>query len=197
MVNPQISICVPAHKAMKNHDFFLERLKKSVEQQTFKDYELIVTYDGKMAENTNSAIKQAKGEIVKVLYMDDFFAHPDALQRIVEAFKGGWLVTGNSHTHGEDRVNDHLPTWNDNIKNGANTIGSPSVLAFENKDPLLFDENLSWLLDCELYDRMYKRYGPPTFLNDINVVLGIGDHQMTHILTDEEKLKEHEYIKTI
>jgi len=191
MKNPLVSICVPIHN-MKDKDYFLKRLIQSVREQTYQNWELVITEEGKMAENTNAAIKKAQGEIIKILYLDDFFAHKDALKNIVEAWKGGWLVTGCTHTHGKDRFNDHLAEWNDNIHQ-VNTIGSPSVLAFENKNPLLFDEKLSWMLDADLYKRMYKRYGLPTILNDINIVIGIGDHQTTHILTDEEKAKEVAY----
>ena len=38
---------------------------------------------------------------------------------------------------------------------------------------------------------LYNKYGKPKILDTINVNLGIGDHQMTHILTNEEKLLEH------
>jgi hypothetical protein len=182
---------------MKNKDFFLKRALDSIEKQTFKDYEVVITEDGMMAENTNSAIKQAKGEIIKILYMDDYFAHPDALANMMNGFEGGWLATGCAHDNGQELYNVHYPEWNspEEMMKGANTIGSPSVVMFENDDPLLFDENLSWLLDCELYTRLFARYGKPTILNDIGIIMGIHDGQMTNILTDEEKLSEHKYLE--
>lgn len=166
----------------------------SIEKQTYKDYEIVITENGKMAENTNSAIKKAKGDIIKILFMDDYFNHENALKNIVENFKGGWLVTGCVHNGGGENYNPHLPSYNDMIHTGQNTIGSPSVLSFENNEPLLFDEEMSWLLDCDLYKRLYERYGEPTILNDLNVTIGVGDHQMTHLLTEEEKLSEHYYL---
>lgn len=192
---PKLSICTPIHQIPET-DFFLTRIQKSLEQQTFTDFEWVITEDGKMAENTNSAIKKAKGEIVKVLYMDDFLAHPDALKVIVESFIGGWLATGCVHDNGIQRYSPHVPTFHDKIKEGQNTIGSPSVLAFENNEPLLFDEKLSWLLDCDLYHRLYERYGEPTLIDDINVIIGIHGRQMTNILTDEEKNEEFNYLVT-
>ncbi len=179
---------------MQNGDKFFWRLVNSLTNQTFKDWELIITKDGKMAENTNSGIKKARGEIIKILYMDDYLAHPDSLKVIVDNFKGGWLATGCLHDDGISIGSPHLPKWNDDIGKGVNTIGSPSVMAIENNNPLLFDENLSWLLDCDYYKRLFDRYGPPTLLNDLNVVLGVGSHQMTQILTDNEKLVEYNYI---
>ncbi len=190
---PKISVVVPIHN-MADGDKFLWRLVNSLTAQTFKDWELIITKDGKMAENSNSGIKRARGEIIKVLYLDDYFAHPDALKEIVENFKGGWLATGCLHDNGNEVFMPHYAKF-DGVNDGINNIGSPSVVAFENKDPLMFDETMSWFLDVDLYKRLGERYGPPTILDDLNVAIGIHGGQMTRILTDEEKINEQIYFK--
>ena len=191
--NPKISICVPIHD-MKDGDKFLWRLVNSLISQTFKDWELVVTKDGRMAENTNAGIKKARGEIIKLLYLDDYLAYPDSLKVIVDNFKGGWLATGCLHDDGISIGSPHLPEWREDVIKGNNTIGSPSVVAIENNDPLLFDENMSWLLDCDYYKRLYERYGKPTLINDLNVIIGIGDHQVTKLMPDIEKLAEYNYM---
>jgi hypothetical protein len=193
MKNCLVSICVPTHN-MENGEYFLNRLKESLREQTYSNWELITTINPNttMAYNTNNAINKASGEIIKILFMDDFFAHKNSLKTIVENYKGGWLVSGCTHTHGKDRFNEHLATWNENIHQ-VNTIGSPSVLTFENKNPLLFDEKMNWMLDADLYKRLYERYGLPTIIDDINIVIGIGSHQTTNILTQKEKQDEEEY----
>lgn len=198
MDKPRISIVTPTHD-MENGEYFLSRLMKSLDAQTFKNFEVIVTNEGKMAENTNRGIKQAKGDIIKILFMDDYFVSPYALDNINNAFKGGWLASGCLHDSALPfdlpvLHNPHYPKWDGDVPIGKNTIGSPSVVAFENNEPLLFDENLSWLLDCELYGRLYERYGEPTLINDLDVAIGVGMHQTTHKLTNEEKWAEHEYI---
>ena len=193
---PKISIVIPIHW-MENWDFFLQRCLKSIEEQSFTDYEIIITMAGSMPTNSNRAIESAKGELIKILYMDDFLAHSNALQEIVGNFNEGdnWLVTGCLHQEqGGVPKNPHYPSYNENISQGNNTIGSPSILTIRNKGHLLFDENLSWLLDCELYSRYYKKYGEPKILNDLNVILGIGTHQMTNILSNEDKQKEFTYL---
>lgn len=184
---PKISICIPVYD-MPNSDFFLKRCLDSIEKQTFTDFEVVITQDGKMAENTNSAIKKAKGELIKILFMDDFLAHENSLQKIVDCFAGRWLVTGCDNDLNSE---PHLPSWNDQMISGVNTIGSPSVLTIKNEDPLLFDENMTWLLDCDYYQRMYKKFGVPLFLNDINVTIGVGDHQATNLMGDQVKINEH------
>jgi len=180
---------------MPNKDFFLSRLAQSIEDQTYTDYEIVWSMKGKMAENTNFAIKKAKGDIIKVLFMDDYFAHKDSLQKIADAFTGGWLVSGCLHDDGKGITDAHYPWYNEDIRKGKNTIGSPSVLAFENKEPLLFDEEMSWLLDCDLYHRLYERHGQPTILNDLNVIIGIGEHQTSNLMSNEDKQLEHKYIE--
>lgn len=191
---PKISIVTPIHQ-MKDGDKFLKRLNASVLDQTFKNWEHIFTEDGLMAENTNAGIKKATGDIIKILYLDDFFHSPDALQHIVDEFTGGWLATGCVHTEdGQKFYNAHFPTYNDDMATGNNTIGSPSVVAFENNSPLLFDETLSFMLDCDLYVRLYERYGEPTLLPYLDIAMGLGDHQTTHLMSDEEKFAEQKYV---
>lgn len=185
----KISICIPIHDSPKTA-FFLSRLLESVAEQTFTDYEIVITKEGKMAENTNAAILKSKGDIVKILYLDDYFAHPKALENIVHEFKNEetkWLITGCD-------TNPH-PKWSDKILEGKNTLGSPSVLAFRNEYPNLFDFRMSWLLDCDYFHRLNERYGKPTILDEVGIIIGTGPHQMTHILTNEEKLAEHKLIK--
>lgn len=194
MSRPRLSVCVPTHD-IPERPAFLKRLEVSLGNQTFQDFELVVTEEGRMAENTNAAIKKAKGDIIKLLYMDDFLYSPDALKHIAEEFVGGWAASGCVHTQdGENFYNPHFPKYNEDMVTGVNTIGSPSVVAFENDNPLLFDESLSYMLDCDLYVRLYERYGEPTILPYLDVAMGLGSHQTTNIMPDEEKLAEARYV---
>jgi len=186
----KISIVTPVHD-MQNRDFFFNRLYRSIASQTFKNFEWIVTENGKgMASNTNEAIRHATGDIVKILFLDDYFATETALQTIAENFKGGWLATACEHDNGKEIFYVHYPIYSQDMVNGNNSIGSPSVIAFENTKDMFFDESMSWMLDCDLYMRLYARYGYPTFLNDVLVVIGVGEHQMTYLLSDEQKHNE-------
>ena len=188
-----ISIILPYHDTEKSA-FFLKRAIDSVMKQTYQDYEIVLTKAGKMAENTNAGIRKSKGEIIKILFMDDYLYHENVLQEIVDAFDESdkqWLATGCIHDNGE-LFNPHFPVWSDDIAKGVNTIGSPSVVAFKGKE--YFDENLSWTLDCDLYVQMKKKYGEPILLNSIGTVIGIGDHQTTNVLTDQQKGEEVNYL---
>lgn len=200
MQNPKISLCIPYHDTPTTA-FFLSRLLHSIDQQTFKDYEIILTKEGKMAHNTNEAMKQAKGELIKIMFADDYFAHPKALKIIIDNFRpqDDWLVTGCLHQKidgddYEDPHSPHLPEYTNDIETGNNRLGSPSVVTLR-RPALLFDENLSFLLDCDLYKRYYAEYGLPRIVNDLNVVIGIHDNQVSQIMTNNEKLSEFEYMK--
>ena len=183
-----ISICIPIHD-MKDGQFFLGRCIGSIFAQSYKDYEVIITHQGKMAENSNFAIKGARGDLIKVLYMDDYFAHENALKDIVEAFRGGsgeWLITGTD--------NNPYPYYTDDIHTGNNKLGSPSALTMKRDCLMLFDESMTWLLDCDLFKRLYESYGEPVIINGANVVIGIHEGQMTNIISDEIKVAELNYL---
>lgn len=99
---PFISICIPAYK----HVDYLERLLNSISQQTFTDYEIVITDDSPddsveillhkfsfpnlyyyknetplgTPENWNEAIRKSGGSWIKIMHNDDWFATNDALQ---------------------------------------------------------------------------------------------------------------------
>lgn len=222
-IAPKVSVILPIHE-MDNGAFFLWRLIDSLSKQTFKDWELVITKDGKMAENANSAIKRARGEIIKVMQLDDYFYDENSLQDVVDAFTPGvgWVMSGCTHTYwklkegniitmmrgfGQEAVpseeyipdelnfvNPHYPKWNDRIYAGVNTLGGLSTLNFRRDSHLLFEEPLTWVVDCDLYQRLYEKYGEPKLLNTLNVVIQCGPHQTTSKLTDKEKIDELEYL---
>lgn len=201
MMQPKVSIVVPIHP-MKNGDFFLWRLVQSLMSQSFKDYELVIVQEGKMAANTNAGMEKATGELIKILYLDDYFAHPDALWNIVDNFsiEDTWLATGCLHQEAspdvlEEPHSPHFAQYTEDIHTGNNRLGSPSVITFRNKGHLLFDENLSYFLDCDLYKRYHAEYGLPKIINDLNVVIGIGGHQTSAIMPSSEKLAEFNYMQ--
>lgn len=185
-IRPKLSIVIPIHN-MEGGAEFLWRSINALTEQSFQDFEIIITKEGRMAENTNAGIKKARGELIKILYLDDCLAHEDALKDIVDNFKGRWLVTA-AH-------NNTNPRYTEDIWMGNNKLGTPSALTILNDNPLLFDESMTWLLDCDYYKRMYDLYGEPVILKEVGVNLGIGRHQMSYILTDEEKEKEDNYMR--
>lgn len=179
---------------MEDRDFFSKRCVESIYAQSFKDYEIVITNKGTFAENVNQAIKEADGDIIHIMCMDDYFFDNNSLQRIADEWPFTWLVSGCMNDNGKEISNEHYPVYNKEIYIGKNTIGPPSVLSFENLEPLLFDENLKWLVDCDYYTRLHKRYGLPKIMNEVNIIQGIGSHQATHSIKDKTKTDEFQYM---
>lgn len=177
-----ISIAIPYYSKMENATFFLERLLDSIKMQTYKDYEIVITEEGNASENTNNAIEKSKGDIIKVMYMDDYFTHDNALKEIVEAFTGKWMIHGCN--------NNLVPVYTGDIHLGNNKLGSPSCLVIRKSCKVRFDPTLRWLLDCDFYKRMHQVYGLPQILVGDYVTIGEHEGQATNLLSKLEK--DHE-----
>jgi hypothetical protein len=86
------------------------------------------------------------------------------------------------------------PTYTDDVVLGTNKIGSPSVLTIKNENPLFFDKNLLWMMDCEYYKRLYDSFGKPNVLLENNVYITQHIHQLTNSLENERKNYETKLI---
>lgn len=192
----KISICIPYHDS-PHTALYLSRLLDSISKQSFTDYEIVLTKDGDFARNHNAAIIKAKGGYVQMMQMDDYFAHGDALKNIVDGFDMGseWQITACMHDDGGVVGRPHIPYWTPDIYTGNNRLGSVSTLSFKNDKALLFEEPLQWLVDCDLYYRLYLKYGLPNLLQTPNVVIQERFDRLTNTLTDELKANEVEYLR--
>lgn len=220
--NIKISVCIPVYEQKGLGINFLRRNLEMLSKQTFKDFEVIVSDNSTyfvadkiewmcksykfvkyyknpikgLVKNTNFAMSKASGNLIKVLFQDDFLFHENSLQDIWDNWKGGWLVTACEHTRdGENMIRPFYPKYNANIYLGDNTISSPSVLTMENEGHLEFDEELEMLMDVDMYKRLYDKYGEPTIVNKINVVNTVGDHQVSMNVTPAQFNSELEIVK--
>lgn len=199
----KISIVCPIY-TMKDklaEKFLVEYLSQFF-YQTFRDFELVFSdqsdgdnlkkivdvfkniYDIKYVKNTsgirnaannvNNGIAYATGDIIKLLYMDDFFLEFQALEKIDQAFKnnhGKWLISGFGHCN-QDRTqyfNFRKPWYGNKYVNGDNTTGNPSNYAVRRECALEMDENLLWIVDGEYFYRSYYHYGDPIIIEDFIV----------------------------
>ncbi len=105
---PFISICIPAYKNL----LFLERLLNSIEVQTFRDFEVLITDDSPddelknftsnfqanfsiqyfknkvslgTPENWNEGIRKATGKWIKIMHDDDWFVNEKSLEIFANA----------------------------------------------------------------------------------------------------------------
>jgi glycosyltransferase involved in cell wall biosynthesis len=208
----KVSVCIPTWEQYGRGFEFLQKNLNSILDQTYKNYNVIVSDHslnddiknlcnsyinymeiiyvkndndlGNGPANTNNSIINADGDIIKIMFQDDFFYDKNALEIIVNEFKNddcNWLVTGCNHTNddGSTYYNQMIPYWNDNIVTGTNTISSPSVLSFRRNVPCLFNTNLTMLMDCEMYWQLYVKYGLPVIIPNCLVTNRMHEHQIS------------------
>lgn len=154
---------------------------------------------GSSSANLNNAIRNAAGTLIKILFQDDFLYSENSLQDTINGFDvthDHWLVTACEHTRdGVNYYRPFYPKYNDKIHLGNNTISSPSVLTIKNERPLLFDESLTWFMDCDYYKRCHDAFGDPKILDTITVVNRTGVHQVSNTVADRAlRKREYRYI---
>src|SRR4029078_9381712 len=154
-----ISICIPAYKRPAN----IDRLLHSISIQTFTDYEIIITDDSPddslqavlqkhrqlpiayyknenplgTPVNWNHGISLAKGEWIKIMHDDDWFASENSLEVFAEATKKGkrFIVSRyfNVFESGKKETPAFPEHWKSRIVQepmtllSTNVIGPPSV----------------------------------------------------------------------
>lgn len=209
----RMSIAIPTWEIKGKGNQFLQDLLRTLEIQTFQDFEVVISdhsKDNKLIDvieefqnklnilyfkninnrgngpaNTNNAINHCSGEIIKVMFQDDFFYDDKALQKIYDSFDEdhNWLVCGSNHTKddGNSFYRKVYPKWNSKLLEGVNTISSPSVMAVKRKvfDQIKFDEKLVMMMDCEIYYSIKNIFGDPIYLHNILVSNRIHSEQIS------------------
>lgn len=228
---PKVSICVPAYGNAAG----ISRLLASVKAQSFTDYEVILTDDSpddsvkKAAEsceiaglfyhknerrlgataNWNAAVRRAKGEYIKIMHHDDWFAEADSLERFVAmldenpeadlAFCGTWQVTLGEDGEEIDRFSRHISDehremiakeWRSLFFGGY--IGAPSATIYRNVG-IDYEEQLKWLVDVEFYMRVLQRNPKFVCTNDPLICIGISRTQLTESCRGDGALNIFEY----
>ncbi|HEY4503951.1 MAG TPA: glycosyltransferase family A protein [Candidatus Paceibacterota bacterium] len=175
-----------------NNSELLKISLDSIKNQTFKDYEIIIS--DQSSKDINRAIKKSRGKLIKFLLQGDYFYRPDSLEEIINNFdlnKDHWLVTACEHTkNGINLFWPQYPRYNDEIHITQNTIGTLSSLTIKNENPLFLDKKLTSLADGDYYKRYFKRFGNPKIMNKINVVNRTGNGQ----ISKEAAGKEYRHI---
>ena len=170
----EISVCIPTYEYKGKGVEYLDELFKSLSKQSFRDFDVVISdhsrdelimnfcrdcdYDfeityvrnpngrGYQSPNTNCALENAEGKILKLIYQDDIFVDDKALEKIKNAFNETgckWLFHGFTHTtDGVETHRDCTPRWTDMMLEGRNLLGSPSCVAMLNGCKMYMDENI-------------------------------------------------------
>jgi glycosyltransferase involved in cell wall biosynthesis len=223
-----ISVAIPVYE-MGNFGLpFLDESLKFLSNQTYQNFEVVISDHSKNTEiyeyinnhkynfsirylknslnignssaNINNALKSCEGEIIKILFQDEFLYDKNTLEKIKNSFeqnpRKSWLLNGCFYGENIHNFKGKLnPTYTDNIIKGINTIGSPSALSILNSSKILFDEKIIWLMDCDYYKRCYDTLGEPIIINEPLVFVTQHKNQLTNIIPVEKKIEENQYIK--
>lgn len=231
----KLSIAIPTWECHGRGGEFLDDLLRTIEIQTFKDFEVCISdhsinddiiktikdFDSKLnivyfkndndrgngPSNTNKSIEMCSGDIIKIMFQDDFFYDDESLEKIYTSLWNSdrmWLVNGCNHTSddGHSFYNEMYPRWNDNMINGVNTISSPSVLSAKKDifDKVKFDVDLTMMMDCEFYYHAKKIFGDPIYYDDILVSNRVHSNQISQLhyrsdLHQQKMIHEVSYCK--
>jgi len=229
---PKVSICIPAY----NHPELLRRTLDSVLVQDYRDFEVIITDDsdddaiGVMVAslndgrifysrnakqlgspaNWNQAVGLAKGEYIKILHHDDWFANAHSLSQFVSlldahpasvlGFSASYACTANGAV---DHV--HAPTSRQlaELRHSPvglafnNYIGAPSATILRSKAGLRFDEHLKWLVDVDFYISVLSLPGKTySYINEPQVCVSFqGDHQITNDCSGKQEIEIYEHVR--
>lgn len=226
MSDYKVSICIPAYE----NGLYIKRLLESIKNQTYKNYEVILTDDSVENEvldivtdykdimvieyyrnnerlgptkNCNRAISLAKGEYIKVMHHDDWFANDKSLEKFVNMLEKNNDVSlafsGTEQVSTERRYTRHIESeqvkkiqqdWR-NLFLG-NYIGAPSATIFKNEG-WTFDENLKWCVDYELYMRILRNNSNFTYTEAPLICIGESETQVTQACMEDKKLRHDEY----
>ena len=223
---PAISICIPAYGMGGKGAEYLAQSLEILTRQSFRDFEVVVSdqsddtavadvcaafsdrltirhiwnHDAprQASANVNNALDHASGDIVKVLFQDDFLNGSRALGDIVEAMDGAgdWLLCGSGISRNGGAVERPMvPRLTEKLQFGKNTVSSPSVLAMRRSRMQLFDENLIWLMDVDLYKRLWDTLGDPVILPQTLVVNRIHEGQVSASVSKSLRQKELRYVR--
>lgn len=197
---PKISICTTVHKLPERlSERFLVEFLSDLMYQTFKDFEVIVADQSDTnemeiicnvfskvlnikyikntkglnttADNVNLALSNATGELIKILFVDDFFMDRFGLQDTWNAFQANpdkvWLIAGWVHCNQEKtHFFGHSPT--PTFIFGTSWVsGIPSTYAIRREYYIEWDDSLIYLVDGDLFDRTYWYYGLPIMVSKI------------------------------
>lgn len=149
-----------------------------------------------ISANFNNAIAHASFDKIKPMCQDDKFGSPLALQffsKAIDTHK--WAVSNSSFIDEQGRVKSYnTAQWNPNLLKGVNSIGMPSVVAF-NRNEFTLDPNLTTLADCEYYWLLMQKYGPPCYLKGFMISQRLHKLSASNQMPNR-KIEDYQYLTT-
>jgi glycosyltransferase involved in cell wall biosynthesis len=212
MSNPFISICIPTYKRAG----LFKKLLESIMIQTYRDTEILVNdnspddsieavvkeYKGILTisyvrngpalsavDNCRVVMRRAKGDWIKIIHDDDWFATPDALQQFADAaVQSGkdFIFCASNQVYLESgKIEEEYLTppkkamLEDSVLSlfYENVIGHPSVVMHKKDASIEYDPQFNWVLDIDFYLRYITAHGGYHYIDETLVNIGKNELQ--------------------
>lgn len=211
---PLISICIPAFKRIE----FLKRLLDSIASQSFRDFEVVITDDSPgdevqllceqykssfdlhyfrnqsslgTPENWNQAIRNSKGEWIKIMHDDDWFVHNECLQEFYNAVEKNpnadfFFCAYNNVDLGSGKKENVFCAKQDLqiLKHSylhllkKNYVGNPSCTLIR-RNGLFYDSRLKFVVDFDYYMQCFRAGMEWYYIDKVLLNVGINEEQVT------------------
>ena len=218
----RISIVIPTYEYNGLAKSLLNTLLKSIEKQTYKNYEIIVSDHskndvikeylmdwqhlpifyyknelgiGNSSVNMNHGIKLSKVEYIKIMHMDDWFCNDNTLFLIDQSINEEKEKSwgGVGFNHFYEERNSIERFISPHINENLKTLlGCPSVSFFKN-DENFFDEDLIIINDSDMHIRLGKKYGDPILINEYCVTVRMSENQVSNTIGYSKHIEEINY----
>jgi glycosyltransferase involved in cell wall biosynthesis len=150
-------------------------------------------------ENWNYLLKKAEGNYKILVHHDDYFSDNFSLEKIYNEFENNgefmvgflsFIVENNfkKFYYGKFSLNQIFKHPEDLLF--VNYFSSPSCLVLNQKVDLLYNEELKWLVDVDLYSRLFKKYLKIKLISNASMVIGKGNQRVTNTITRKDILRE-------
>jgi glycosyltransferase involved in cell wall biosynthesis len=205
----RISVIVPIFDPESQFQNFLNDLLESVAQQSTLPLEVILCgnepptylvnlfrrFSGRLnlvwlqnqssnaPENINFGVDAAEGEVVKLLFQDDFLIDSQVLASSEKVLTDSpWRAFACQSAQKDGSLGNEklFPIFHNRLRDGENPIGAPSVVAFKKSSYVEMDSRLPYLFDVDWYLSMAHLNGFPSY--ETIPSIGIRGHagQATH-----------------
>jgi glycosyltransferase involved in cell wall biosynthesis len=210
----KISICIPAYKRIE----YLEKLLDSILIQSFKDFEVVITDDSNDSsvrqfiekyqqkflltyqknstplgtpENWNEAIRKAKGDWIKLMHDDDWFADGDSLKSFYEATvqdpECSFFFSAYRNVSKDSEKNIFLNSSGRFLLKLSplnlfkkQFIGNPSCTLIKRDLDIWYDKDFKWVVDFEYYIRCLGKKKNFFYIDKPLINVGVNNEQVTN-----------------
>lgn len=211
-------VCIPCHVESEADLELLTRALKSIESQTRKPLEIVLSDDTSnglnlepllksfanlnlrilknnlnrgIANNSNHGVLDLGTEWIHVLHQDDWLASESVYETILDYLSIQNLKNKWIVLGGIHEDNSEIiPKWNDSILFGFNTIGGPSCLITRKSDFINFDPRFTMLVDVKNFSDYFIKYGHPAILESPVISYGDPKNRVSRNITAREYQNE-------